>query len=199
MAKQANEYTDERLQRLDQAVVACLECRDKQWEDKLKKSTKQQRLSWGPTGFSTPAFVPGTPHTPEGDVTITPQHTATPKPPIRMEFPQFGESRSSVDVTEFIEQCENVITLRPPSGIEFTGTLNAVLKRPVRSWWQAARNKITNWDKFKAAFLEAFLPSDYPSEIEKQLRASVQAPTQCLRDFAYEHRALFLKWRLEMP
>ena len=199
VAKQVNEHTDERLQKMDQAVVVCLERRDKQWEDKLKKSTKQQRFSWSPAGFSTPAVVTAPPHTLGGDGTITPLHTVTPKPPIRMEFPRFGESRSSAEVTEFIEQCENFFTLRPLSGKELMGTLSSVLKGPARSWWMAARGKIANWDEFKAAFLEAFLPSDYPSEIEEQLRVSVQAPTQCLRDFAYDHRALCLKWRPEMP
>lgn len=43
----ANEYTDERLHRFDQAVAECLEHRDKQWRP----------------GFSTPAvFVPTTVH-----------------------------------------------------------------------------------------------------------------------------------------
>ncbi len=170
VAKQAMEYTDESLQKFDLAVVACLARRDMQWEDKLKKATKPQRLSWGPIGFSTPALVPAIPHTPEADATITPLHTATPKPPIRMEFPQFGESRSSSAVTDFIEQCENFLTLCPLSDLEFTGTLNAVLKGPAWSWWIAARSRITNWDEFKSAFLEAFLPFDYPSEIEEQLR-----------------------------
>jgi len=121
------------------------------------------------------------------------------KLPIRMEFPQFGESRDSADVTDFIEQCENFLTLRPLSDIELLGTLNAVLQGPAQSWWLAARSKVSNWGKFKGALLKAFLPTDYQSEIEEQLHAHVQAPTQCLRVFSYNRRALCLKWRPEMP
>ncbi|XP_076143536.1 uncharacterized protein LOC143125720 [Alosa pseudoharengus] len=98
----------------------------------------------------------------------------------------------------FIDQCENFFTLRPLSDVELIGTINSVLKGPAWSWWLAARDKITNWVQFKSAFLEAFLPY-YPSEMEDQIRASVQAPTQCLRDFAYDHRVLCLKWRSDMP
>uniref|UniRef100_A0A8C5DIP0 ribonuclease H n=1 Tax=Gouania willdenowi TaxID=441366 RepID=A0A8C5DIP0_GOUWI len=78
------------------------------------------------------------------------------------------------------------------------GTLNAVLKGLARSWWVAARNTINSWIHFKMSFLEAFLPSDYQSEIEEQLQGNVQAPNQCLRDFAYDHRVLCLKWRPDM-
>lgn len=44
-------------------------------------------------------------------------------------------------------------------------------------------------ERFKKCFLEAFLPTDYQSEIDEQIKTNVQAPTQCLRDFAYDHRA----------
>lgn len=82
--------------------------------------------------------------------------------------------------------------------MELIGTLNAVLKGPDWSWWLAARNKISDWAQFKKSILEAFLLSDYQAEIEEQIRNNVQAPHQCLRDFAYDHRALCLKWRPDM-
>ena len=71
-------------------------------------------------------------------------HAATAKPPVRMEFPKFGVSRGSTDVTDFIEQCENFLSLRPLSDTKLLGTLNTVLKGPARSWWLAARSKIAN-------------------------------------------------------
>ena len=199
VAKQAKEYIDAKLQEMDQVVVACLQRRDKQWGEELKRTINKSRTSWRPVSCSTPASMPlASQHMASGDASLQTQPAAAAKLPIRMEFPQFGESRSSSDVTDFIEQCENYLTLRPLNDTELIGTLNAVLKGPARSWWLAARSKIANWGQFKNSFLEAFLPTDYQSEIEDQLRSNVQAPTQCLRDFAYDHRALCLRWRPDM-
>ena len=199
MARESKEYIDMRLQRLDQTLVSCLQRRDKRWDEELKRTINKSRASWKPVSFSTPAagLPPGRP-TSVGDVVLPSSAAVSAKPPIKMEFPQFGDSRSSADVTDFIEQCENFLTLRPLSDFELLGTLNAVLKGPARSWWLAARSKIGNWPGFKNAFLEAFLPTDYQSEIEEQLRSSVQSLNQCLRDFAYDHRALCLKWSRDM-
>ncbi|XP_077053567.1 uncharacterized protein LOC143704722 [Siphateles boraxobius] len=199
MVNEAKEYVDSKLQRFDQVVVDCLKRRDKQWGEELEKTRNKSRSSWRPASFSTPAVLSSANrHMSERDVTLPSSGAAMAKPPIRMEFPQFGESRGSTDVTDFIEQCENFLTLRPLSDIELIGTLNAVLKGPARSWWLAARGNVANWEEFKRAFLEAFLPTDYQTEIEDQLRSQVQSPTQCLRDFAYDHRALCLKWRPDM-
>ncbi len=85
------------------------------------------------------------------------------------------------------------------SDIELIGALNSVLKGPAHSWWVATRSTTTYWDDFKKAFFEAFLLTDYEAEIEEQLRTMVQAPTQCLRDYSYDYRALCLKWRPDMP
>uniref|UniRef100_A0A672I2T7 Retrotransposon gag domain-containing protein n=1 Tax=Salarias fasciatus TaxID=181472 RepID=A0A672I2T7_SALFA len=198
LGEELKEYVDASLQRMDRVVAACLQRRDEQWREELKQHEAKSRLSWRPTRSSTPAAPISTGPRPTTDVTLALPPVVPSTPPIRMEFPKFGESRSSADIVDFIEQCENFLTLRPLCDAELMGTLNAVLKGPARSWWLATRSKINTWVQFKKAFLEAFLPSDYQAEIEEQLRAHVQAPQQCLRDFAYDHRALCLKWRPDM-
>ncbi|XDV22120.1 hypothetical protein PO909_027079 [Leuciscus waleckii] len=157
MLKEAKEYVDIKLQRFDQVLVDCLKRRDKRWGEELEtKIHNRKRSSWRPASFSTPTgFSSADQGMPKGDVTLPPSGAAIAKPPIRMEFPQFGESRESTDVTDFIEQCENFLTLRPLSDFELV-------------------------------------------EIEDQLRSQVQSPSQCIRDFAYDHRALCLKWRPDM-
>uniref|UniRef100_A0AAV2MR68 Retrotransposon gag domain-containing protein n=2 Tax=Knipowitschia caucasica TaxID=637954 RepID=A0AAV2MR68_KNICA len=199
MAGEFKKYVDGKLQRFDEVVTDCLLRRDQRWTEELKRIQSKSRMSWGPVSYSTPSIPAHSSHRRlSADETCPTVPPAAARPPIRMEFPQFGESRNSSDVTDFVEQCENFLTLRPLSDIELMGTLNTVLKGPARSWWLAARSKISNWTDFRKSFLEAFLPMDYQAEIEDQLRTNVQAPGQCLRDFAYDHRALCLKWRPDM-
>lgn len=161
VAQGAREYAEGILQKFEQAVIACLKRRDEQWEARLQRVTRPQRVSWRPSGFSTPSpVVPPTPQSPDADVTITPTPTpvsaVSKKPPIKMEFPKFGESRNSTDFTEVIEQC----------GLSL-----------------------------KLLFLKLFCHLI----IQQKLKSNcVQVPTQCLRDFAYDHQALCLKWRADM-
>lgn len=177
------------LNKLEHAVVECLQRRDEQWKKEVaqirKTSTPVARLSFGASASDT------------GQSAQPP--TSYPKPPINLEFPHFGEARETSDVVEFVERCENFLTLRHISDIELIATLNAVLSGPARSWWLAERSKIHNWMDFKNAFLGAFLPTDYLTEVEEQLKAMIQEPNQCIRDFAYDYRALCLKWKNDLP
>ncbi|XP_051980590.1 uncharacterized protein LOC127641718 [Xyrauchen texanus] len=106
------------------------------------------------------------------------------RPPIRLEFPSFGDSCETSDVLHFVEQVENYLAIRPLPSVELVGTLSTVLKGPAQSWWKAEKNKINDWQSFKNAFMSAFLPEDYLTEVEDKLR-----------DFAYDYRALCLKWK----
>ncbi|KAL6477524.1 hypothetical protein MHYP_G00133590 [Metynnis hypsauchen] len=146
------EYIDERFSHLDRTIVDCLHRRDRVWEEKLKETSRRiPRKLLKPLTSSTPAEKSFP--TEASSIALNPPSV----PPIRMDFPKFGESTSSSDVTNFIEQCENFLTLRPVSDQELLGALNAVLQGPARSWWQATKGKIKNWPMFKTAFLEAFL------------------------------------------
>ncbi|KAI2647185.1 Transposon Tf2-9 polyprotein [Labeo rohita] len=120
------------------------------------------------------------------------------QPPIRLEFPTFGDVCETADVLTFIEQCENYLEIRPLPSAELVGTLSTVLRGPALSWWKAEKRKITDWQSFKKAFMAAFLPEDYLTEVEDKLRSMVQQPKQRLRDFAYDYRTLCLKWKPEI-
>ncbi|XP_053337558.1 activity-regulated cytoskeleton-associated protein-like [Clarias gariepinus] len=120
------------------------------------------------------------------------------RPPIRLEFPSFGDASETADVLNFIEQCENYLEIRPLPSPELIGTLSTVLRGPALSWWKAEKGKVKDWNSFKQPFLAAFLLDDYLTEVEDKLRSLVQQPDQRLRDFAYDYRALCLKWKSDI-
>lgn len=94
-----------------------------------KSANTTYKVSPGPTSKTnvlTPPVVPST-------------SSFCTQPPIRLEFPIFGASCETVDVLNIIEQCKDILDIRPlPSG-ELIGTLTTVLRGPALSWWKADR------------------------------------------------------------
>lgn len=109
VAENLKQYVVDKLKHLDETLVACLQRRDK-WEEELKRNFQRSCLSWTPADSSTPTAISGR----AGSPGAMSQATLV-KPPIRVDFPQFGDSKKSADVTIFIEQCESFLSLRPMS------------------------------------------------------------------------------------
>lgn len=83
VAEDLKQYVDDKLKYLDETLVACLQRRDKKWEEELKRSFQKSCLSWTPADSSTPTAISGR----AGSSGIISQ-AAPVKPPIRMDFPQ---------------------------------------------------------------------------------------------------------------
>ncbi|XP_028286092.1 uncharacterized protein LOC114451563 [Parambassis ranga] len=179
------------LKQMEQDVINCMLRRDEKWRRELT----QLKATSSPCSPGLPQWSLDVSGIARGDSL---SHSPLTTPPVRLTFPTFGENREASEVFKFVEQCENFLSLRPLTHGELIASLTAVLTGPAGSWWLAEKAKIRDWKDFKAAFLSAFLPTDYMSEVEERLRSLVQTPDQCIRDFAYDYRALCLKWKPEM-
>ncbi len=200
------EKCNQDLERLERQMVNCLLRRDEKWEKKLMKvkfcsTPTSPRLLTSRTSMSQTHYEPVTNVSQTNTTNLTGLAGASSccaNPPIKLEFPEFGVSKEIADVLHFLERCESYLEVRPLSWPELLGTLSTVLKGSALSWWRAAKCKVYDWKSFKEAFMAAFLPADYMSEVEENLRMMVQQPGQKLRDFAYDYRALCIKWKPEL-
>lgn len=201
------------VETLEKEVVNCIERRDLAWKEEIKKLTLQtstplvraapSRCTWD---LSKPDFTFERPVAATTAIGATNPPIPTPrmrtlsaKLPVRINFPEFGEGEGNGDAVSYVELCEEFLALRPMSNPEIMATLSSVLKGPAKSWWIAERNNIQTWSHFKSSFLRAFLSTDFVTEIEDRVRDRVQAPGESIRDFAYDFRALCMRWRPDMP
>ncbi len=56
-----------------------------------------------------------------------------------------------------------------------------------------------NWKQFKKAFLLSFLSEDYEEVAARKLLERKQGQKESIRDFAFQYRALCLRWKSEKP
>ncbi len=110
--------------------------------------------------------------------------TAPYRPPVRVEFPQFGSDEDNDPIT-FVECCEEYFALRPLTDSEILASLTSVSQGTAKDWWLAERRHIFTWGQFKLDFLHAFLTDDYEAEAAKRLLERMQGPKESIRDFAY--------------
>ncbi|KAL0159071.1 hypothetical protein M9458_047147, partial [Cirrhinus mrigala] len=116
------------LEKLERAVTDCFQRREAKWENQIKKL----RLTSTPSLSRLHAFTPvnsiSSVSTPLVPVPALRGKYVVLLPPIRPEFPTFGDSCEISDVLNVIERCENYLDVRPlPSG-ELIGTLSTLVE-----------------------------------------------------------------------
>ncbi len=118
-------------------------------------------------------------------------------PPVKIDFPGLRNSEDE-DPVVFLEHCEEYFTVRPLSDSEILTSLTAVLKGTAKDWWWAEKRNINSWRQFKGIFLHFFLGEDYEDAVARKLFERKQAAKESIRDFAFQCRALCIKWKREM-
>uniref|UniRef100_A0A3B1JJM2 Gypsy retrotransposon integrase-like protein 1 n=1 Tax=Astyanax mexicanus TaxID=7994 RepID=A0A3B1JJM2_ASTMX len=185
---------DMEIRELGKSVVDCLKRRDKQLE---------KRLQSVPPTASTPITPAKTVrHTLGlGRSSLVPESwsSAQVKPPIKLEFPKYGGPGEETDPITFIEKCEEFLAVRPLTNQETLAALTSVLSGTAKDWWKAERKSVKTWGAFKTIFLRSFLSEDYEAEAERCLRDRHQGINESIRDFAFQYRALCLRWKENMP
>ena len=178
---------------LEESIVRCMERREAQWQSqlnhlKLTSTPKLSPLTQGQGGSGVRFQLD--PQSPSVFLDARPA-----KPPIKLNFPEFGGDSKTRDPMTYIELCNEFLELRPTPDAEIRATMSSVLKGSAKSWWTAERRNIHTWEEFKASFCSAFLANDFMEEIEERLRNRIQQPNESIRDYAYDYRALCLKWK----
>ncbi|XP_051787189.1 uncharacterized protein LOC127529004 [Erpetoichthys calabaricus] len=178
-----------RVQCLEQSFAKCVQRLEANMREEIRRQVQDSwRAVTQPLGQSTPLAGVGINW---GQSSLS---VAMP----RMEFPKLAPQCTPTGIVDFVEEVDLFVELHPLSGAELRGFLNTALSGPARSWWFAERHKCNTWAEFRAAFLKAFLSDEYQVLLEEKLRTFVQKPSQSLRDFVFEFRALCLKWRSDM-
>lgn len=117
--------------------------------------------------------------------------------PVNLEFLRFGADDTDDPIT-YIEKCEEYLSLHHLCDTELFATLSSVLKGTAKAWWMAERRNVNSWDEFKKVFLKSFLAEDYEAEAERCLRERRQGSLENILDFAYQYRALCLRYKKDV-
>ncbi len=112
-----------------------------------------------------------------------------------MDLPTF-KNLNSEDPIEFIDRFEEYIELRPLPHEELLAALSVSLKGTAKSWWRAEKPSIRDWDSFKEKFLFSFLNEDHKEVAAQKLASYRQRSNECVRDFAFNYRAMSLRLTL---
>lgn len=192
------------IQDLGQSVIDCLKRRDFQIDQKLRSLVP----SMSTPVHHKPSLSVSHPVVKPRDQTYSSQYSQLPvtesqitmqhNPPVKLDFPSFSNSQDE-DPVVFIERCEEYFAVRPLSECEIMASLTAVLKGTAKDWWLAERRNVQNWKQFKETFLLSFLSEDYEEVAARKLLERKQGAKESIRDFAFQYRALCLRWKSEMP
>ncbi|XP_067301623.1 uncharacterized protein [Pseudorasbora parva] len=192
------------IQDLGKSMIDCLKRRDIQIDQKLSSLVP----SMSTPGHRDPSPLGTYPGGKSRDQTYSLQYSHLPvsesqssmqhNPPVKLDFPCFSNNKDE-DPVVFIERCEEYFAVRPLSECEIMASLTAVLKGTAKDWWLAERRNVQNWKQFKETFLLSFLSEDYEEVAARKLLERKQGAKESIRDFAFQYRALCLRWKSEMP
>ncbi|XP_057205890.1 uncharacterized protein LOC130564036 [Triplophysa rosa] len=201
--ERAKQQVEMLVKDLGQSMLGCLKRRDQQLEQKLqefKLFSSTPKISKIDPLVSDSATPPSnmTYNRPTSHIHNQTNQSAIPyNPPVKLDFPSFSNNLED-DPVSFIERCEEYLTVRPLTDDEILASLSAVLKGTAKDWWMAERRSVTKWKQFKERFLHSFLSKDYREVVARKLMERKQGAKESFRDFAFQYRALCLRWKKDM-